>query len=56
MEGMRVGSCRRIRVGPHFGYGDAGVPGLVPAHAVLSFEVELLAVQEGVGREAPPSA
>lgn len=44
VEGMRVGGRRRVRVSPHLGYGAAGVPGLIPANAVLIFEVELLEV------------
>ncbi|NJN99224.1 MAG: FKBP-type peptidyl-prolyl cis-trans isomerase [Anaerolineales bacterium] len=44
VEGMRVGGLRRVRVGPHLAYGSAGVPGVIPANAVLTFEVELLAV------------
>lgn len=42
--GMRVGGKRRITVSPHLGYGEVGVPGVVPANAVLVFEVELLDV------------
>ncbi|GAB4409015.1 MAG: hypothetical protein Fur0044_02480 [Anaerolineae bacterium] len=44
VEGMRVGGLRRVRVGPHLAYGAAGVPGIIPANAVLTFEVELLDV------------
>ncbi|MBI1877661.1 MAG: FKBP-type peptidyl-prolyl cis-trans isomerase [Chloroflexi bacterium] len=46
VEGMRVGGLRRIRVSPHLAYGVAGVPGLIPANAVLTFEVELLEVSD----------
>ena len=46
VQGMRVGGQRVIRVSPHLGYRDVGVPGVVPADAVLVFEVELLEVQE----------
>jgi FKBP-type peptidyl-prolyl cis-trans isomerase len=42
--GMRVGGVRRLRVSPHLGYRDRAVPG-IPPDAVLSFEVELLDVQ-----------
>lgn len=45
VEGMRAGGRRRIRVGPHLGYGARGVPGRVPANALLTFEVELLRVE-----------
>ena len=44
VEGMRVGGRRRLRVGPNLAYRAEGVPGLVPPHAVLVFEVELIAV------------
>ena len=39
VEGMRQGGLRRIRFGPHLGYGEAGVPGLVPGDALLEFRV-----------------
>jgi len=44
VEGMRVGSHRRIRVSPHLAYQSTGVPGIVPGNAVLVFEIELLSV------------
>jgi FKBP-type peptidyl-prolyl cis-trans isomerase len=47
VEGMRAGGRRRVRVSPHLGYGGRGVPGVVPASAVLLFDVELLSVEEG---------
>jgi len=43
--GMRVGGRRTIRVSPHLAYRDKGVPGCIPPHAVLVFEVELLSVE-----------
>lgn len=46
VEGMRVGGLRRVKVSPHLGYGPAGVPGLIPADAVLIFEVELLGLSD----------
>ena len=45
VEGMRVGGKRRIRVGPHLAYREAGVPDKVPSNAVLEFRVSLLSVQ-----------
>ena len=45
VAGMRVGGRRRITVGPHLAYGAAGVPGVIPPHAVLTFDVELLEVR-----------
>jgi FKBP-type peptidyl-prolyl cis-trans isomerase len=44
VEGMRPGGERRIRVGPHLAYRDEGVPGIVPANAVLEFRVTVLHV------------
>ncbi len=52
VEGMRVGGTRRLRVGPHLGYRDEGVPGVVPANAVLEFHVTLLAVAPEIERAA----
>lgn len=49
VEGMRQGGMRRIRSGPHLGYGKLGVPGMIPADALLEFRVTLLSVR-------PPSA
>jgi|SRR6266446_8486458 len=42
VEGMQAGGVRRLAFGPHLGYGDRGVPGIVPPNAKLVFEVELL--------------
>lgn len=46
VEGMRVGGLRRVRVSPHLAYGSPGVPGKIPANAVLTFEIELLEVSD----------
>jgi FKBP-type peptidyl-prolyl cis-trans isomerase len=46
VEGMRVGGRRRIRVPPHLGYREAGVPGKIPSDALLFFDLELLDVQD----------
>jgi FKBP-type peptidyl-prolyl cis-trans isomerase FkpA len=43
-EGMRVGGVRTLRVSPHLGYRDIGVPGIVPPNAVLILKVELLSI------------
>jgi hypothetical protein len=42
IEGMRVGGMRRLEIAPHLAYGDAGVPDVIPAGAVLTAEVTIL--------------
>jgi hypothetical protein len=42
IEGMRMGGTRRLEIAPHLAYGDAGVPGVIPAGAVLTAEVTIL--------------
>jgi FKBP-type peptidyl-prolyl cis-trans isomerase len=39
--GMRAGGFRKIRISPHLAYGSRGVPGLIPADAVLNVSVWL---------------
>jgi uncharacterized protein len=43
IDGMRVGGTRRLEMAPHLAYGDAGVPDVIPAGAVLTAEVTILA-------------
>jgi FKBP-type peptidyl-prolyl cis-trans isomerase len=45
VEGMKVGGRRRVKVGPHLAYREAGVPGSIPPNALLTFDIELLAVK-----------
>jgi hypothetical protein len=42
VEGMRVGGTRRLEIAPHLAYGDRGVPGVIPAGALLVAEVTIL--------------
>jgi hypothetical protein len=42
VDGMRVGGTRRLEIAPHLGYGDRGVPGVIPAGAVLTAEITIL--------------
>jgi hypothetical protein len=42
VDGMLVGGTRRLEIGPHLAYGDRGVPGVVPAGAVLTAEITIL--------------
>ncbi len=46
IEGMRVGGIRNLIKSPHLAYGAKGVPGIIPANAILRFEVKLLEVRE----------
>jgi FKBP-type peptidyl-prolyl cis-trans isomerase FkpA len=46
LVGMRVGGRRRLTIPPHLGYGAQGAGALVPPHATLTFEVELLDISE----------
>jgi hypothetical protein len=43
VEGMRVGGMRRLEIAPALAYGDRGVPGIIPAAAVLIAEITILA-------------
>jgi hypothetical protein len=43
--GMRVGGARTVIIAPHLAYGAEGVPGKVPADALLRCELELLEVR-----------
>lgn len=43
VEGMRVGGTRRLEIAPHLAYGEAGVVDVIPAGAVLTAEVAILA-------------
>jgi FKBP-type peptidyl-prolyl cis-trans isomerase len=42
VEGMRVGGTRRLEIAPRLAYGDRGVPGVIPARAMLTAEIKIL--------------
>ncbi len=42
IEGMRIGGTRRLEIAPHLAYGDRGVPGVIPANAMLTAEITIL--------------
>jgi hypothetical protein len=48
VEGMRVGGIRRLRVAPHLAYRERGVPGVVPADALLTVEIQILSERADV--------
>ncbi len=37
--GMRGGGYRKIKISPHLGYSDLGVPGEIPSNALLIYEI-----------------
>lgn len=49
IPGMRVGGTREIVISPHLAYGEVGLPGRIPANALLRCEVELLEIRQHSG-------
>ena len=39
--GMKAGGYRKVKAKPHLAYREAGVPGVVPKNAMLTFEIWL---------------
>jgi len=45
VKGMRVGGVRRLTIPASMAYGSRGAGGVIPPHAALKFDVELLGVK-----------
>ena len=45
VEGMRVGGTRRLEIAPHMGYGERGLPGIIPPSSTLVIEIAVLAAR-----------
>jgi hypothetical protein len=41
-EGMNVGGKRKLRIAPHLAFREQGVPGVIPANALLTAELEFI--------------
>ena len=56
VAGMKVGEKRRLTIPADLGYGAAGAGDLIPPHATLVFDIELLAViKPGTLGQATPA-
>jgi hypothetical protein len=42
IEGMCIGGTRKLKISPHLAYGETGIPGKVPAQAVIIAEIEFI--------------
>jgi hypothetical protein len=49
IPGMRVGGTREIVISPHLAYGEDGIPGRIPANALLRCQIELIEIREHRG-------
>lgn len=45
VQGMKVGGQRTLIIPAELGYGARGAGGVIPSHATLKFDVELLGIE-----------
>ena len=42
VQGMKVKGYRKVIISPHLGYGEKGIPGIIPQNAKLIVEIKIL--------------
>lgn len=42
VQGMKVNGYRQVVISPHLGYGEKGIPGVIPPNAKLIAEIKVL--------------
>ena len=47
LYGMKVGGYRKVKASPHLAYREQGIPGKVPANAILVFSIWLRQLAHG---------
>jgi hypothetical protein len=46
IAGMCIGGRRKLKISPHLAYGERGIPGKIPAQAVVIAEIEFIAERD----------